>query len=70
MIAAESRKVAVCVTHANVQWPIKITSDPRLVSYRMHSGALPDLKRSGEHVELESVATIFGNLIRKARLKK
>lgn len=44
--------------HANVQWPMKIISDPKLVTYTMPSGDLK-FKRNGECVELESVVAIF-----------
>lgn len=40
VIATKSEKVPVCGAHANVQWPIKITSDPKLVSYSLHLGPL------------------------------
>lgn len=31
IIATKCRKVPVCLARENVQWPIKITSDPKLV---------------------------------------
>lgn len=46
--------------HANVQWPMKIISDAKLVAY-MYTMPSEDLKfkRNGECVELESVVAIF-----------